>query len=121
MYPVMAKWTILTGKENEAIAALHNLAKEVEKTEPDTLLYMVHVPNFKAKSLPTPPIGEVVFWEVYSDVNAFNKHITGPAFQNFLKTYGNLFLTDFGNPPQVYMTTETLIQLGGFARANINH
>jgi quinol monooxygenase YgiN len=119
MYPLTAKWTILPGNEAKATEALKQLAKDVQANEPDTLLYMVHVPNFKEKSLPTPPAGEVFFWEVYKDQEAFFKHINGPVFLNFVKTYGELFLNDFNTPSQVFMTTEVLIQLGGFARTDL--
>jgi quinol monooxygenase YgiN len=115
-YPLTAKWTILPGNEEKAKKALIQLAKDVQENEPETLLYMVHVPNFKEKSLPTPPEGEVFFWEVYEDQNAFLKHINGSIFQTFVKTYGELFLSDFSNPPQVFMTTEVLTQIEGFAR-----
>lgn len=115
-YPLVAKWTILPGNEEKAKTALIQLAKDVQENEPETLLYMVHIPNFNEKSLPTPPQGEVIFWEVYVDQDAFLKHINGSIFQNFVKTYGSLFLSDFSNPPQVFMTTEVLTQIEGFSR-----
>ena len=104
MYPLIAKWTILPGKEKKAVSALKKLAKDVEKNEKGTLLYMVHLPNFKQKSLPTPPAGKVVFWEVYADYDAFLTHIGGDIFKDFVATYGGLFLTDFSATPQVFMT-----------------
>ena len=116
MYPLIAKWTILPGNEKKVITALKKLALDVQKNEPGTLLYMVHTPNFKEKSLPTPPAGEVFFWEVYKDKAAFLKHVTGTSFTTFVKNYGHLFLQDFNTPSQVFMTTEVLTQLGGFAR-----
>ena len=119
MYPLIAKWTMLPGNETKAITALKKLAQDVEQNEPGTLLYMVHTPNFKEKSLPTPAAGEVVFFEIYKDQAAFMKHITGPIFTTFIKNYGNLFLQDFNMPSQVFMTTEVLSQLGGFARAGL--
>jgi quinol monooxygenase YgiN len=115
-YPLEAKWTILPGNEEKATAALIQLAKDVQQNEPETLLYMVHIPNFKEKSLPTPAQGEVLFWEVYQDQNAFFKHVNGPIFTAFVKTYGDLFLSDFSTPPQVFMTTEVLTQIQGFSR-----
>lgn len=115
-YPLEAKWTILPGNEEKAKTALIQLAKDVHENEPETLLYMVHVPDFKQKSLPTPPQGEVLFWEVYENQDAFLKHVNGPIFTTFVKTYGSLFLSDFSNPPQVFMTTEVLTQIEGFSR-----
>lgn len=116
MYPLTAKWTILPGNEEKAIAVLQKLAQDVKANEPDTLLYMVHVPDFNQKSLPTPPAGEVEFWEIYKDQNAFFAHVNGPIFQEFVKNYGQLFLNDFNVPSQVFMTTKVLTQIEGFAR-----
>jgi quinol monooxygenase YgiN len=119
MYPLIAKWTILPGNEEKVIPALKQLALDVQANEPGTLLYMVHVPNFKEKSLPTPPQGEVVFWEVYKDQSAFFDHVNGSIFKDFVRDYGSLFLSDFSAVPQVFMTTEVLTQLGGFARQDL--
>lgn len=119
MYPLTGKWNILPGNEKKAYAALKKLAKDVQENEPGTLLYMVHIPNFKEKSLPAAPAGEVVFFEIYKDKAACTAHITGPIFTNFMKKYNNLFLTDFSATPQVFMTAEILTQLGGFARAGL--
>lgn len=119
MYPLIAKWTILPGNEKKAVTALKKLAQDVQENEPGTLLYMVHTPNFNEKSLPTPPAGEVFFWEIYKDHAAFLKHVNGTVFKDFVKTYGNLFLTDFSAVPQVFMTTEVLTQIGGFARTGL--
>lgn len=115
-YPLIAKWTILPGNETVALAALKQLALDVQANEPGTLLYMVHTPNFNEKSLPTPPAGEVFFWEVYENQEAFFTHVNGTIFQTFVKDYGNLFLSDFSNPPQVFMTTEVLTKIEGFSR-----
>lgn len=117
MYPLIAKWTILPGNEEKVCEALKKLAADVKENEPGTLLYMVHVPNFDEKSLPTPPAGEVVFFEIYQDQAAFFDHLNGSVFKNFVKDYGSLFLSDFSAVPQVFMTTEVLTSLGGFARA----
>ncbi|MCV9928229.1 antibiotic biosynthesis monooxygenase [Flavobacterium sp. LS1R49] len=115
-YPLIAKWTILPGNEVKATGVLKKLAQDVNEKEPGTLLYMVHVPNFEEKSLPTPPTGEVLFWEIYQNHEAFLAHINGPIFQDFVKTNGALFLSDFSTPPQVFMITEVLTQIEGFSR-----
>ncbi len=119
MYSLVAKWYILPGNEAKATAALTQLAKDVKDNELETLLYMVHVPDFNEKSLPIPAAGEVIFWEGYQDQAAFLKHINGPIFKTFVANYGALFLSDFSTPPQVFMQTEMLTQLGGFARKTI--
>lgn len=119
MYPLTAKWTILPGNEEKAVAALKQLALDVQKNEPNTLLYMVHLPDFNQKMLPTPPAGEVVFWEIYKDQQAFFDHIGGPVFTDFVKNYGDLFLSDFNQPPQVFMLTEVFNTIGGFSRQEL--
>ena len=120
MYPQIARFTILPGNEKKAFAVLKKLARDVEQDEPGTLLYMVHTPDFKEKSLPTPPAGEVVFFEIYKDKAAFLKHINGSIFKNFMKNHGSLFLNDSAVPSQVYLAVEVLARFAGFARAGIN-
>jgi quinol monooxygenase YgiN len=119
MYPLTGKWTILPRKEKKAMAALKKLALAVKKNEPGTLLYMVFTPDFKEKSLPMPPKGEVVFFEIYKNKAAFTKHITGSIFTNFVKKYGHMFLNDFSDPPQLYITAEILVKTGGFVRSSL--
>lgn len=119
MYQLTGKWTILPGNEEKVTKALKQLALDVQKNEPGTLLYIIHTPNFEEKSAPMPPAGEIVFFEIYKDKDAFNAHITGPYFQNFVKDYGNLFLQDFSTPSNMYITVEPLLQLGGFIREEL--
>ena len=114
MITLIGKWTILPGKQDVAIPLLQNLANEVKDTEPGTLVYKVYTPNFNSKSLPTPADGEVVFLEVYEDEAAYNKHIAGNAFQNFVKNHSNLFLADFAG--NLYFTLEMLQEQAGFIR-----
>lgn len=116
MYQLIGKWTILSGNEEKAHKALKHLAIQVQNEEPGTLIYVVYLPDFAEISLPTPPSGEVIFFEAYKDKEAFNTHINGPIFKNFTKTFGHLFLNDFSNPSQVYFSLEVLKQLGGFIR-----
>ena len=119
MYALTGKWYILPGNELKATTLLKKFSKDVEKNEPDTLLYKVFTPNFKEKNLPAPPAGEVVFFEIYKDEDACTKHIQGPLFTNFMKNNGHLFLQDFGNPSQVYVTVEILSDVGGFIRSEL--
>lgn len=113
MYTILAKWTILPGKKEKAYAALNQLAQHMKDTEPDTLLCMCLVPDFSQPSLPTPPEGELIFFEVYKNAAAFQAHLKGEVFQNFLKNYSVLFLNHENHP---YSSIEILKQLGGFAR-----
>ncbi len=119
MYHLTGKWTILPGNEEKATNALKQLALDVQKNEPGTLLYIIHTPNFEEKSLPIAPPGHIVFFEIYKDKDAFKAHITGPYFTNFIKNYGNLFLQDLSTPSNMYITVEPLVQLEGFIRAEL--
>lgn len=93
MYSLVAKWTIQQGKEAAALSALRDLARQVQAHEPDTLIYLVHVPDMSQASLPTPCNLEVLFFEVYKDKNAFLAHVTGPTYTAFLREHLDLFLS----------------------------
>jgi len=116
MYPLISKWTILPGKKKEALAALKVLAVQVQKNEPDTLLYTVHTPDFTQPNLPTPADGEVIFFEIYKNEAAFKAHVKGPVFTAFVKKYGKLFLNNNNQP---YVTLEIMKHQAGFIRQSI--
>ncbi|WP_394772781.1 putative quinol monooxygenase [Flavobacterium sp.] len=113
MYTLISKWTILSGKEKEAIELLKNLAVKVKENEPDTWTYLVHTPDFSEINLPTPAIGEVVFFEIYKNKEAFTAHVEGHVFLDFVQQHGNLFLNNYGKP---YVTLEILTNQAGFIR-----
>lgn len=116
MYPLISLWTILSGHEAQAIHALKNLAIAVEKSQPETLAYLVHTPDFEQPNLPTPPQGQVVFFEVYKDKAAFLQHVNGAVFKNFVKEFQNLFLASNGSP---YTTIEVLTHQAGYIRPGL--
>jgi quinol monooxygenase YgiN len=118
MYSLIAKWTILPGNEDNAIAALKKLAEQVQQQEPGTLIYTIFTPDFKEKSLPTPPAGEVTFIEIYENNDAFMAHINGIAYQDFLTNYGQLFLNDFGGKP--FVTFGVIEKQAGFFRDTVS-
>jgi quinol monooxygenase YgiN len=113
MYPLISTWTILPGKEADAIAALKILAIKVHDGEPDTHVYLVHIPDFTQANLPTPPQGEVIFFEIYKDQAAFEAHVGGHIFKTFVKDHGHLFLESNGAP---YVTVEMMKHEAGFIR-----
>jgi quinol monooxygenase YgiN len=114
MYPLISIWTILPGNEEKVFAALEELAANVEKTQPGTLAYLVHAPDTTQPSLPTPCAQEVVFFEIYKDREAFDKHVASKAFTDFVKVYGPLFLSAPKFGP--YRTVEFLTRKAGFIR-----
>ena len=122
MFPLISVWTIRQGQEKAAIAALKRLATQVEAQEKDTVAYLVHVPDMSQPSLPTPSSLEVVFFEIYRNKAAFEKHVTGPVFKNFVKRHKRLFLCmqiedkDGEKISWPYSTVEFLTRQAGFIR-----
>ncbi len=113
MYPLISKWFIVPGKEAIIIPALKQLALNVKKNEPGTLAYLVHTPDLTQPNLPPPPIGEVVFFEIYKDKAAFRDHLNGADFKDFVSKYGSMFLNANGAP---YVTAEMMHHEAGFVR-----
>lgn len=114
---LVSRWTIRQGCEAEAREALQALAREVQAKEPDTLVYTVHLPSPTADprlvSVPVPCLNEVLFFEVYRSVHAFEEHVNGPVFQSFLKEYGPLFVAASG-AASPFIQVEFLERVAGF-------
>lgn len=113
MITIIAKWSILEGKQKEALAALAILAQEVKEKEPFVPMYTINTPNLKLTSFPTPPPTEVIFVSAFDDFAAFEKHLHGPVFQDWLKKYISLFLTNNGN---LFVVSEWLERQYGYIR-----
>jgi quinol monooxygenase YgiN len=113
VFPIIAKWTILDGKREEALAALSELADEVQAGEPFAWMYTIHTPDLTQHSLPTPPAQEVIFFSVFQDEDAFKKHLEGPIFQAWAAKHMNLFLTNFEH---LFVLAEYLERQAGFVR-----
>ena len=117
MYIVNAFWSIIQGSEPEAYAALHDLAAEILRAEPDTWLYLIHKPNLDPgiNTYPPPAAVQVAFVEGYKDRDAFLKHHHGPILANFIKTHGHLFLNMYGASTP-FVIVQTLELAVGFIR-----
>lgn len=115
MFICNAYWTIAAGKQAEAEAALAGLAREVEAKEPNTWMYLVHVPDREVSSFPPQGEGAVTFIEVYRDYQAFVEHVTGPVFNGFVAANGALFLNMYG-PSLPFMMSESLDPAAIFLR-----
>jgi quinol monooxygenase YgiN len=116
MVTINANWTILEGKREQAIAALRELEKEVQEKEPFVLMYTIHVPNLKLTSYPTPAPSGVFFFSIFESYAAFEKHLNGPVFQDWLKKYQSLFLTNAGG---LFVTSEWLERIAGYIRHDL--
>lgn len=117
MYIVNAFWSIVPGNEAKAYAALGDLASQIQSSEPDTWLYLIHKPNLDPgiNIYPPPAPVQVAFVEGYKDRNAFIAHHHGPILAKFIATYGSLLLNMYGatSPFVIVQTMELAV---GFIR-----
>ena len=112
-----SEWFIAPGNEEAAIAALKQLAEDVQAAEIGTLTYLVHTPHAPARdlqSLPPRDPQSVLFFEVYENAQAFQTHVNGAVFTDFVKEHGALFRCSNGKP---YLTVNFLTQRAGFVRS----
>jgi quinol monooxygenase YgiN len=116
MISIVAKWSILPGKHVQAIAALKDLACRVEREEPFVPMYTIHVPDFHSASFPIPPAADVIFFSVFDDEAAFQKHLHGPVFRDWLALHTDLFLFNNGN---LFVVSEMLDRKAGFVRQSM--
>lgn len=117
MYIVDAFWSIVPGNEARAYAALGALAAEVELTEPDTWMYLIHTPNLDPgiNIYPPPAAVQVAFVEGYPNRQAFLSHRDGPVLREFVAKYGSLFLNMYG-PTAPFVIVQALELTNGFIR-----
>lgn len=115
MYSLIARWIIKPGCETAAKTALKKLAKNVQKNEPNTLLYLVHTANMTQQSFPAASPQEVTFIEGYKNKRHFHDHIKGPVFKAFMKKHAGLFVS-FEGDTHPFMQVEYVNREGGFVR-----
>jgi len=98
------------------LSAVAQLALEVERQEPGTLVYLAHYPRMDAEglqSLPPQVERKLLFFEVYRDAKAFLQHLNGLLFMQFVADYGSCFVSANGKP---YTTVQFLSRHAGFMR-----
>jgi quinol monooxygenase YgiN len=117
MYIVNAFWSIVPGNEQKAYAALSSLATQIERTEPDTWMYLIHKPNLdpSINIYPPPASAQVAFVEGYKDRDAFLAHHHGPNLAEFIAQNGGLFLNMYG-AASPFVIVQTLEMAVGFIR-----
>lgn len=113
MISIVTKWWIRQGCEEQAIPALSELADQVRDKEPFTAMYLIHT-SIVDGSLPTPPSNEVIFVGTWDDRAAFDKHLAGPVFRDWLSQNIDLFIT--GNDGSLYVSAEFIDRKVGFIR-----
>ncbi len=112
-----SQWFIKPGCETEVLAAVTQLAADVQSQEPGTLTYLVHTPwtgEGGLQSLPPSDPRSLLFFEVYQNPQAFKQHVSGPLFTQFVQKYGDLFVPAANGGP--YTTVQFLSQQAGFVR-----
>ncbi|WP_420583619.1 putative quinol monooxygenase [Ruegeria sp.] len=113
MYCTIAIWYLKPDLQSEGIAALKQLAKDVEEHEPDTWGYLIH--SGAAGSAPPWPDGTIVFVEMYKDKEAFLYHLNGPVFSTFVKEQGHLFQPTPGSDAP-FVLVQNVDRIQGFLR-----
>ncbi|AZL57722.1 hypothetical protein EI545_02005 [Tabrizicola piscis] len=113
MYSAVVTWYLKPGCLTEAEAALTKLADAVFQNEQDTWGYLVH--SGAAGSVPPSTPDTIVFVEIYKDQAAFMAHVNGPAFQGFLKQYGDLFISAPGSKGPFFLV-QNMDRIEGFVR-----
>src|SRR6185437_1795160 len=117
MYIINAFLSIVPGNEPKACAALGEFAAQIERSEPDTWLYLIHTPNFDPgiNIFPPPAPVQVAFVEGYKDRKAFQAHNSGSNLTKFIAKYGSLFLNMYG-PTSPFVIVQALELAVGFIR-----
>jgi quinol monooxygenase YgiN len=117
MYIVNAFFSIVPGNEAKAYAAFGALASEVQKSEPNTWMYLIHTPDFDPgiNIYPPPAPVQVAFVEGYKDRASFLAHHHGPILGKFIAEHGGLFLNMYG-PASPWVVVQTMELAVGFIR-----
>ncbi|MGI9317420.1 MAG: putative quinol monooxygenase [bacterium] len=134
MISLVSTWPLKNGCPPELQRMLQGLAQQVEECEPGTLTYLVNLEaNSPIKSVhskieikvpPPPPIPlaeqkAVIFIEMYQDVEAFAKHVSGPVFTKFQKDAEEYFIPNAAMSSSTRTNTPMLVQQSGFIRPEV--
>jgi predicted enzyme related to lactoylglutathione lyase/quinol monooxygenase YgiN len=112
---LVSRWFPKAGHVDELRGALIALAERVRAQESGTLTYLVHVPasgDPRLLSLPPADGPAILFFETYADADAFEAHLNGTAFTEFVAQHGDHFVGAGGKP---YTTVMFLECVAGFA------
>ncbi|MEO0576574.1 MAG: antibiotic biosynthesis monooxygenase [Pseudomonadota bacterium] len=126
---LVSRWKLKAGLDEELVGILRALAGRVEASEPDTLMYRVHLPTefpldqhgapAHHEPIPISEQKEVVFVEVYRNARAFAAHTQGDVFKNFLATTIHYFEPDPNRPGWPVTDTVFMSLMSGFERSEI--
>jgi len=120
MISLYSTWWVKPEQQHQLLPVLKQLAKDVKKHEPGTLMYLVHSPNYhfpkvekdKKPIISEPMVrpGTIIFVEKYESWDAFKTHLYGKYFTTFVKeNKSKLVLDAHGDPfvQVVFMDEET--------------
>ena len=126
MISLISKWKLRNGCPAELASSIKQTVSQVEKAEPGTLLYSVHVDatspsNGKHSAetdVPDQQIKqtEITFFEIYKNKQSFEAHINGPAFTKFVKQNLHYFHQDPKKPGWPLTQTQFLDRIAAFIR-----
>ena len=112
---LVSRWFPKARYVDELRGALVTLAERVRAQETGTLTYLVHMPlSGDPRLLSLPPVDSpaILFFETYADADAFQAHLNGTAFTEFVARHGDCFVGAGGKP---YTTVMFLECVAGFA------
>jgi quinol monooxygenase YgiN len=127
MISLISRWKLRDGCAPGLLDGIGEATAAVEKNEPGTLMYSVHLPARNplaafgrpiaaTRAIPLADQAEVVFFEIYEDADAFSAHLGGAAFRSFLDRYLHCFYTDPANPEMPLTETLFLDRQAAFVR-----
>lgn len=102
MNTAIARFSVLEGKEEEALAVLRKMVSAVQANEPGALAYICH----RSRQNPS----EIVFFEVYRNDEASRAHGETPHMREFAANFAQIF-----DASQVKI--DLLERVDGFVRA----
>ncbi len=102
MIAFVARVRIVPGREEAALARAGEMVQAVRDKEPGALVYMAYRSH--------NDLGELVFFELYTDKAAREAHDKTPHFAELLEDFGEVFDDDFG------VQVENLAPVAGFSR-----
>jgi len=83
----IAHFTMRAGKVPAALRLVAAVKREAERTQPGTLVYMVH----RVLDKKNRPTLELYFYERYRNLNALNAHLASKSWENLLEQWGSCF------------------------------
>ncbi len=111
MITLVAQFRMKAGKEKRALALVNAVRRESERSQPQTLQYLVHRILDKNKK----PSRDLVFYECYRNGRALNAHLASPSWKALEAAWRECF----EGPSSKAIKVMSLDRLGGFVRLDV--